>query len=608
MGDKIAVTQPKLLQSVQHPEDSTYFVSIDGAENVMENQIAARSDNVITGGGNTTFYFNPATSNTIMDRVVLLQCSVIVTMPAGNLWGRFAPVSFPLNSAIKSLQVKINGKSETTEPFRMKGFWERMHTSDLIKRQFQSYTPVMRDNDYEYNKMAARESFSPFTYPEKVGSYFTPRAEFAYTVDNTGLIRTYTFTEPLLIDLFEVSSQEGIYNLANVEINIVWVTNLAAYMFSDPIFIKADGTTTAGLVGPARTVDGGDDFPSTLVGRTAQDISKYSMFEVKTSALAVIDTHTYISHHTLYSTGGGLADLSTLNTIPAYTAVIDKGSKLLVRYMEASSELEHVLNLPYLSYNRILKQASEAITPSVNKVYTISFDQISQDIIPAYGIIQVKRSLDDRTVSYLADSCYPIDKVSITLGNKPGLLSNATPEQLWQMSVRNGLDVSWDEWRYRGQCIVLFKFGEDIGGLVPGASAMMRMQIKVDFKNPYTLTAGYKTDAELFLVTPGMLTLMPNAMNLQLGINDNSALEEAKFNPVSFDSEDGLTGEVRSGAGFKTSFGKGRKIFSSALNIGHALANMGAELTGDSRLNKLSSALGAASRVNKMTGGGQLKN
>jgi hypothetical protein len=48
--------------------------------------------------------------------------------------------------------------------------------------------------------------------------------------------------------------------------------------------------------------------------------------------------------------------------------------------------------------------------------------------------------------SYDGDWSLPITSISLNFDNFSGLLSNATQEQLYQMSVNNGVDMDWSEW------------------------------------------------------------------------------------------------------------------------------------------------------------------
>ena len=108
MRTKLSV--PKLL-NYESSEDE--FVTLYGIENVFDQVYHPQSSN--EKGGQTYFSFNPLSTETIMDRLILMQCEVEIESPMGhangvaNPFGRMCPTSWPLNNAIRTLEVRING-------------------------------------------------------------------------------------------------------------------------------------------------------------------------------------------------------------------------------------------------------------------------------------------------------------------------------------------------------------------------------------------------------------------------------------------------------------------------------------------------------------------
>jgi hypothetical protein len=74
---------------------------------------------------------------------------------------------------------------------------------------------------------------------------------------------------------------------------------------------------------------------------------------------------------------------------------------------------------------------------------TSSSLQLNQ--VPDKLYICVSRAIDQRLVSD-ADSFLPINSISINWNNAAGILSSATRQDLWRMSVENSINMSWAEW------------------------------------------------------------------------------------------------------------------------------------------------------------------
>ena len=544
---QVAVTNSRLVQNTLHDDDENYFVSLYGSERVAEQRISPTSAS--TSGGTTVFSFQPPSTGTIMDKCVLLQVEVELTFPVNTqVTGIPVPRAWPLNNAIQTLQVTINGTTITSSPAQRKAFMERIHTSKELRRRFASFTPTFRDNDYDYDLMATtREAYNPFAR-KKIMSHELSRYEWSPTptvAHGAGVSQknVFVFTEPLFIDVFETTKVEGIHNINKIDISINWVPNIYNAMFGNA---RVPG---AGAAGAAVTVAAADS-----VLATANPVN--------------------------YGTDQAVAWKLT-----------DQKQALLVRYVTPSSRPKELLTVPYVEYTRYNKIA-DAVAAGASK--EIVFDAIRETMVPRYGILLVKR-VESANADYLADTMFPIDSINIQVDNMQGLLSGASPHQLWQMSTRNGLDVSWHEWRNQGQCVVIFEFGEDIGGLIPNVNGQLNLQVTINITNKFRQT--YKPEAELYLSKDGFLEITPNQMMVKLGImRDEVRLAIDNENILASEENDNRVGEMVEGAGFKSGFRKFRKF-------GNALAK--GAMTGIDVASKIANIALAAKKV---AGRGKLGN
>lgn len=83
------------------------------------------------------------------------------------------------------------------------------------------------------------------------------------------------------------------------------------------------------------------------------------------------------------------------------------------------------------------------------------------DSIPKYLYIYVRRSNSTRTYED-TDTYAFINNVSITFANNPNQLSNAQPNQLYSMSVKNGCKMSWAQWSQYVGSVICVDFSQDI--------------------------------------------------------------------------------------------------------------------------------------------------
>lgn len=126
--------------------------------------------------------------------------------------------------------------------------------------------------------------------------------------------------------------------------------------------------------------------------------------------------------------------------------------------------------VPYMEFPRYITQPlTSAMASGASEQLTSQTITLPQ--IPDLLIIYCKALADTTTVaanrsydptlpqygsSYLPIDCgvdggRPQNPLSINFDNFSGLLSSQTPEQLYHMSVRNGLDVDWDTWSGRAR-------------------------------------------------------------------------------------------------------------------------------------------------------------
>jgi hypothetical protein len=119
--------------------------------------------------------------------------------------------------------------------------------------------------------------------------------------------------------------------------------------------------------------------------------------------------------------------------------------------------------VPYMEFPRYIGTPGTKVDPSTkyqDKSTQLTSQTITLPNIPDYLVIYVKPQ------SYTAeegDWSLPITNISLNFDNFSGLLSTVSQEQLYQMSVHNGVDMDWSSWSGLG-AVPLSGLGTAVGG------------------------------------------------------------------------------------------------------------------------------------------------
>jgi hypothetical protein len=119
---------------------------------------------------------------------------------------------------------------------------------------------------------------------------------------------------------------------------------------------------------------------------------------------------------------------------------------LLVKFLSVQpSDLLQAKNVvPYTSYPRYITSTvgGGVLAAGQNRTLTSSNLQINQ--LPDLFIITVRKPMADQRITD-ANFFLKIQSISVNLNDQSGLLSSASPEQLWRLSERNGSTQNWIE-------------------------------------------------------------------------------------------------------------------------------------------------------------------
>lgn len=194
-----------------------------------------------------------------------------------------------------------------------------------------------------------------------------------------------------------------------------------------------------------------------------------------------------------------------------------KQPEMLLLYITPPSlmQLPSILSLPYHKPEVFIKQLGVINAGASLNNYNSDAYRLSQ--IPRQVMIFGKQSRNTQDFKS-SDSFSIIKRISILWNNDNGVLNNASQQDLYNMSKRNGCCLSYPAFiKYRGSPIVL-SFGNDVElkeDESPGVQGQYTFKLEVDLMNG----AASNIDTELFIVFlyEGVAQIFENGFRTSLG-------------------------------------------------------------------------------------------
>jgi hypothetical protein len=210
--------------------------------------------------------------------------------------------------------------------------------------------------------------------------------------------------------------------------------------------------------------------------------------------------------------------------------------------------LPRSLCYPFVEYVPVQTQNSQPLL--LNQSTQISFNTQTLTSIPkcVYIFVARQNALD----SYLTtDSAIRIDSVKIIFNGQDGILSSATPQQLYNMSRANGLIDNYSDFRTRVGSYICLNFGNDIpfnsADLATGVNGNFDFSMTVDCTN-ISKTNNLLVSLNVVFCYEGMMMNNGSQFSQTTGVltrNDMIDLQKnarATGNYVTFNPEEQLNG------------------------------------------------------------------
>ena len=384
--------------------------------------------------------------------------------------------SFPLNSAMSSIELKLNGANTSITSNDVISLQPYLMENDELM-YFEC--PVERDNSALYKANSAENNRNPFdphrqyTSGPSRGSYNCRLVSETLNAANTIVTRIYVWdvVEPLIISPLVwgkyVNDVEGFANLMNITIQLK-IQDLYRMLSVASGFPAGNAV----IVTPSLSPLGG--FGQTV----AQLLLNYSTQDPLFAAKQSNQLH--------YDWDLIQVDANS-NAIPAQ---LSKDTAI----------------------------AKTAFFGNALRLSTIP-DKIYVYIQPS------KRNFNSTLASSQITNTYlRITQLNVLFGNTANILGSFTEYDLWKMSVKNGLKMDWNEWRYSNGSIIIIDTASDLGLKSDEAAGENKYnQIKIDgYYDTTPLVYAQQTTAVYYdvmtmIVTSGEAIVAPNTVRYETG-------------------------------------------------------------------------------------------
>lgn len=345
----------------------------------------------------------PPSGQIIVDRKVYFLLPIRLTFSGdagvGNLLlnpNRDAPRAFPISSSIDTIQVTINNQSVSMQMADIIQPLLHYNTCDDISLTEYSMTPTYMDQSQAYSQLYGTVRNPLASYGDSHDKTMTPRGSFPFTIvsnTQTSAVVDMVCTEPIFLSPFYWGHDNGsgFYNVNAMDFNITFLGNAGNRMWSH---------------------DASSSFTSTISSVSAQ-----------------------------FSGFGNSFSYPQNQPYMLFTYITPLETQKLPYNMP--------ITYPYFDIQRFPTDINSPVPPSpaANSTQTFISNNIQLSSIPRRMYIYVReRNNDLYNTPNNPDTYFSIENLSIQFQNKNGLLSSATKQQLYEMSVKNHCNMSWLQW------------------------------------------------------------------------------------------------------------------------------------------------------------------
>ena len=483
------------LECMQYAQKEEQWGIFKGAEG--QNFVQQQSNSYSTSG--VVWNFNSQSEQVMIDRRlyarVQFQCTLVGKAPLNQPLlssENDAPRSFPLASVSNSLKVTINGQSIETQYNTALKALLRYNLDEACHEHDLSGTPNCMDKSQRYQDL--------------VGSVRNPLSVYANNSYETGR------------GAFNVDSLVNPVGLG-VGAGDASVTAVVRFTVTEPLIISP-------------MLFKSSDLQSALIGVKNLGVQ----FSFDAGQLDRVWSH---------ASGNGVVFSSVTTQIGAGTT---EPPQLLVNYLSPpQSDIDQIpkkINYQYYKCDTFVNDMNVNLAPNASQSFTNNAIQLST--VPK--AIYVYCDIPNSAKSYLTtDTFFRINSFSLNYLNVSGQFSSMSINDLYNMSVKNGCNMSFQEWsgltfdytsnsRY-GLTGSVLKIGISDLQIPSNVASGMNMNSQLSYtigiqniNQVDTLSVSLTT----VLVYDGLMTIENGSMTTQIGVIDSQDVVETRANRSEF--------------------------------------------------------------------------
>jgi len=467
----------------------------------------------------------------VIDRHLLMTAKVNFTLNLTNVpvgqncinWGLDTALSaFPLSSLFTTVQATINNSSTSVNLQDILPMILRMNDNRKLSR-YNSMTPSLPDCQWGDFSQAVNT----------VGPIANSNNNVLSSLNNNGYDNDFQPRGSFPVELLGVTHNivGGGENTSLVSTNLgdTWIIGLA-FVCTEPFLALSPFTNCM----PQSHQSG-----SGLIGINNMSI----VCNVDNSCKRLLGSaNNYITSIALgYSQGD--------QNLPAFTNV-----RLLFNFQTLSSlqysKISSKCIVPYSDYPRYLTTFTGNDQMVPGNIRTLTSQNIQLNQVPGLIMISVRIPMSQQTYRNTS-SFLSIQNVSINFNSQSGLLASATPQDLYNISYRNGCAQSYYEWNgYNNN----FENGAPNSTAVPTGSLLV-LNPALDFSMPEFLSCGslgqfsfqfnitvknnytFNVTPEICIITKndGLFVTQQGTSVIYTGILDKATVLKAKESEASLD-------------------------------------------------------------------------
>jgi len=241
------------------------------------------------------------------------------------------------------------------------------------------------------------------------------------------------------------------------------------------------------------------------------------------------------------------ARADTLINITSVVTTIQSCS-IILQVITPSLQIPRPMKVNYPYSNVVRYSTTGPLWSSTSLSAGVTMNNIQLNSIPRLMFIYASRQDGSRT-SFQTDASFIVDgangtpltfdtvpPLSMQFNNRPGLFSTTTAQQLYDMSRRNGLQMSWTQWsKTQGSVICIDVGAGDLGLDVlesVGLSGNYNMQFTIKLANPFLNTTldpvNIPSVLNLICVYDGVFNIVDGATSTNMAVLTAADVAAAK--------------------------------------------------------------------------------